>query len=65
MDLVAGTPRVIVITDTSPKTARRRSSRSATCRSPARTACHRIITDLAVFDVPKRAGWFCGRWLRG
>ena len=36
---------------TSPRTARRRSSRSATCRSPGGRCVDRIITDLAVFDV--------------
>lgn len=35
MDLVAGTPRVIVLTDHVARTARRRSFRSARCRSPA------------------------------
>ena len=51
MDLVAGSRRVIVMMEHTPRTARRRSCASARCRSPASRCVHTIVTDLAVIDV--------------
>ena len=56
MDLVAGAPRVIVLTDHVDKKGRPKLKRECSLPLTGTQVVDRVITDLAVFDITEREG---------
>ena len=56
MDLVAGAPRVIVLTDHVDKKGRPKLKKYCTLPLTGTQVVDRVITDLAVFDITEREG---------